>query len=77
MLNPNKNIEVDIKNLKGNDAFIRFLAFIEEEREQCIASLHETSSDNVQQLSGRILSYDQILEITDYKQIRHLPSMLY
>ena len=76
MLNPNKDLDVDIKNLKGLDSFVRFLAFIEEEREQCIASMHETSSESLQQLSGRILSYDQILEITDYKSIRHLRSVL-
>jgi hypothetical protein len=70
------NIDKDIDTLKTHDTFIRFLLFIEELRDECIAELHESSSEKIQQISGRILSYDQILEITEYKQIKHLANSL-
>lgn len=66
------NIDKDIETLKTHDAFIRFLAFIEILRNECIAEMHESSSEKIQQISGRILSYDQILEITDFEKNRHL-----
>jgi hypothetical protein len=32
-------------------------------------------TEKVQQISGRILSYDQILEMTDYKSLKHLVNL--
>lgn len=69
---PEENIDRDIDTLKTHDTFIRFLFFIENLREECIADLHNSNTEAVQQISGRILSYDQILEMTNFKELKHL-----
>ena len=62
------SIEEDIKTLSAHDSFIRFMKFIDNLREEQIADMYEASDSNLQQITGRILSYDQLLEITDYKE---------
>lgn len=69
---PEDNIDRDIDTLKTHDTFIRFLNFIDTLREECIADLHNAETDKIQQISGRILSYDQILEMTEFKDLKHL-----
>ena len=64
----NISIEQDIKTLSAHDSFIRFMAFIDTLREEQIAEMYGASDSNLQQITGRILSYDQLLEITDYKE---------
>ena len=64
----NISIEEDIKTLSAHDSFIRFMGFIDNLREEQIADMYEASDSNLQQITGRILSYDQLLEITDYKE---------
>jgi|TARA_R100000149_G_C5878449_1_gene142647 hypothetical protein len=61
------DIETDISALKTHSAFVRFLQFVEILRDEQIAELHEAEPHKVQQISGRILSYDQLLEMCDYK----------
>ena len=68
---PEDNIDRDIDTLKTHDTFIRFLYFIDTLREECIADLHNAETEKIQQISGRILSYDQILEMTEYKDLKH------
>lgn len=69
---PKDNIDRDIDTLKTHDTFIRFLYFVETLRDECISDLHESSTEKIQQISGRILSYDQILEMTEFKDLKHL-----
>jgi hypothetical protein len=69
------DIDSDIKTLQGYDTFIRFLSFVEILREECVSDLHDAPTEKVQQISGRILSYDQILEMTDYKSLKHLVNL--
>ena len=59
-------IEEDIEHLKRHDSFNRFIDFINQMREECIAEMYEASTDKIQQLSGRILSYDQILTMSTW-----------
>lgn len=66
------NIDRDIDTLVTHDTFIRFLNFIETLRDECISDLHNANTETVQQISGRILSYDQILEMTNFKELKHL-----
>jgi hypothetical protein len=67
------DIDTDIKTLATHSAFVRFLQFIETLRDEQIAELHDSPTDKVQQISGRILSYDQILEMCEYKDsLRHI-----
>jgi hypothetical protein len=65
------DINLDIETLKTHDTFVRFLGFIETLKNECISDLHDASLDKIQQISGRILSYDQILEMTEYSDIKH------
>ena len=67
------DIDTDIQTLVTHSAFVRFLQFIETLRDEQIAELHDSPTDKVQQISGRILSYDQILEMCEYKDsLRHI-----
>ena len=61
------DIETDISTLKTHSAFVRFLQFVEILKDEQIADLHDAEPHKVQQISGRILSYDQLLEMCDYK----------
>ena len=69
---PKDNIDRDIDTLKTHDTFIRFLSFVETLRDECIADLHNANTEKIQQISGRILSYDQLLEMTQFKDLKHL-----
>lgn len=61
------DIETDISTLKTHSSFVRFLQFVEVLKDEQIADLHDAEPHKVQQISGRILSYDQLLEMCDYK----------
>ncbi len=50
----------------------RFIDFVKQMREECIAEMYESPTDKIQQLSGRILSYDQILTMSTWG--KHSPS---
>ena len=64
------SIEEDLKTLSHHEHFARFIKLINSLREECIAEMHESSTDNLQQLSGRIISYDQILQMTDWDTLQ-------
>ena len=68
------NLEEDIKTLNQHESFARFIETIYSLREESIASLFEADKEQVQQLSGMILAYDQILKIVDWNglQLKHM-----
>jgi hypothetical protein len=68
------NLEEDIKTLNQHESFARFIETIYSLREESIASLFESDKEQVQQLSGMILAYDQILKIVDWNglQLKHM-----
>ena len=55
------NIQDDINSLHSYESFARFIKMIHELREETISEMHEASSETIQQVSGRIITYDQIL----------------
>jgi len=59
-------IQEDIKMLQNYEQFARFIKMIHELREETISEMHEASTERLQQLSGRVISYDQILQMSDY-----------
>ena len=67
---PKNNLEKDIEVLSNYEHFARFIKVIEQLREECIADMHDASTETLQQLSGRILSYDQILQMVDWKNLQ-------
>ena len=64
------SLEKDIEALSNYEHFARFIKVVEQLREECIADLHEASTEALQQLSGRILSYDQILQMVNWKKLQ-------
>jgi len=64
------SLEKDIETLSNYEHFARFINTIEQLREECLSDMHEASTEALQQLSGRILSYDQILQIVDGKKLQ-------
>mgnify|MGYP003110195545 CR=1 FL=1 len=68
-IKPVTNVQQDIDTLSNYEAFARFMSLILTMREECIEELHLANSDNIQQISGRLLSYDQILHMVDYDSL--------
>jgi hypothetical protein len=62
-------IQDDIQTLHNYEAFARFMQMIHDLREEAIAELHEADNDNLQQVSGRIITYDQILQLSNWSQL--------
>ena len=64
------NIQDDIKTLQNYESFARFIDLIHSLREETISELHEAPSDRIQQISGRIITYDQILQMCDWEKLQ-------
>jgi hypothetical protein len=65
-------MEEDIKALSQHETFARFIQSIESAREEVIADLAGAPSEQIQQLAGRILAYDDILKMVDWEHLRTL-----
>ena len=67
------NIQDDIKTRHNYEAFARFIKMVHELREEAIEELHEASTENIQQISGRIITYDQLLQLSSWQElsVRH------
>ena len=63
-------MEDDIKTLSNYEAFARFIYSIEMAREEVIGDLTHASTESIQQLSGRILAYDDILKMVNWDSLR-------
>jgi len=64
------NIQDDIKSLQNYESFARFINLIHSLREETISELHEAPSDKMQQISGRIITYDQVLQMCDWEKLQ-------
>jgi|TARA_R110002096_G_scaffold206937_2_gene393223 hypothetical protein len=64
------NIEEDLNTLSHHEHFARFVQLINSFREECIAEMHEADTDKLQQLAGRIIAYDQIMQMTDWNSLQ-------
>jgi len=65
-------MEEDLKTLSQYEAFARFIQSIETAREEVIADMAGASVEQIQQLSGRIIAYDDILKMVDWDRLRAL-----
>jgi hypothetical protein len=67
--------EDDVKQLSNHETFARFISYFANLREEAIDQLHGAPSDRIQQISGRILAYDELLRLADWAQLqrRHGP----
>ena len=64
------SLETDLKTLSNHEHFARFLQVVEDLREETIEELHKATNENIQQISGRIITYDQILQMCDWKNLK-------
>lgn len=64
------NIQDDINSLHSYESFARFIKMIHELREETISEMHEASSETIQQVSGRIITYDQILQFVNWEALK-------
>ena len=62
-------IQEDIKTLYNYEAFARFIKLIHNLREEAIEELHEASNETIQQVSGRIITYDQLLQLVNWEEL--------
>ena len=62
-------IQDDIKTLHNYEAFARFIKLIHNLREEAIEELHEASNETIQQVSGRIITYDQVLQLVNWEEL--------
>ena len=71
------NLEDDIKALSNHETFARFIQVIHALREETIEEMHNANYEQLQQVAGRIITYDQILRMADWVQLkrRHLHSL--
>ena len=55
--------------LQNYEQFARFIKMIHELREEIISEMHEASTEQLQQLSGRVITYDQVLQMADWQSL--------
>lgn len=63
-------LEQDIQALQKHESFARFLETIHSLREESISELHKANNEEMQQISGMILCYDQILQMSGWNQMQ-------
>ena len=56
--------------LSNVDDFVDFMGFIYERRESLIAELQGARTDELQQISGRLMMCDEILQAGNWRSIR-------
>ena len=64
------HLEQALQALSNHEAFAKFIFTIRDLREEAISELHKADFENIQQISGRILTYDQILQMCDWRNLQ-------
>ena len=55
-----------IAGLQHHESFAHMIKEIETMREESIQELHSADIDKISQISGRILAYDEVLELSGW-----------
>lgn len=63
------NLNEAISALANHEAFSVYLSYIKGMREQGISDLHNAPTETLQQISGRILAYNDILAMSDSERV--------
>jgi|TARA_Y100000289_G_scaffold65033_1_gene77868 hypothetical protein len=63
-------LEEAVNTLVHHETFGAFLENIHQLREEAISELNNCSLEQVQQISGKILAYDEILRLGNYEDTR-------
>lgn len=62
-------LEEALQALSNHESFAQFIFTIRDLREEAIEELHKADFEQIQQISGRIITYDQILQMADYRML--------
>lgn len=60
-------LEESLEALSNHESFATFILTIRDLREEAIEELHKADFEQIQQVAGRIITYDQILQMTNYR----------
>ena len=63
--------EKALERLHNSEDFLTFLNYVAISREWCIGQMHDVSTDRLQQLSGRILALDEVLNVGKYTNLKN------
>ena len=66
----NITLEEAIQTLEHHESFGAFILNIHQLREEAIAELHKANYEDLHQVSGKILAYDQILQLSNFENIK-------
>ncbi len=58
------------KALSMHQSFASFMKEVSELREENIRAMFEASTDQIQQISGMVLAYDQLLSMADWPKLQ-------
>jgi len=64
------DLESALMALSHHEAFAAFIFSIKNMREELIGEMANASRDELQQISGRILTYDEILQMVNMEDIQ-------
>jgi hypothetical protein len=64
------DLEKALEALSNHESFYTFINTIHQLREESIGELHKADYDNLHQVSGKILAYDQLLQMADYETLK-------
>jgi hypothetical protein len=63
------SLEKDIAFLSSYSQFANLLRSVKESREAYIRALHQADTNTIQQISGRILAIDEMLDLCNAEQV--------
>ena len=63
------NLQDSVNMLANYEAFAVYLKNVKQMREQAIADMHNVNTDALQQISGRILAYNDILSMSESDRV--------
>jgi len=63
-------LEESVNTLKHHESFGAFINNVHQMREEAINELNSAPTEQIQQISGKILAYDEVLRMSNYEEIR-------
>jgi len=63
------NLQDSVNMLANYEAFAIYLKNVKQMREQAITDMHNVNTDALQQISGRILAYNDILSMSESDRV--------
>jgi hypothetical protein len=64
------DLEQALQSLANHESFYTFINTVHQLREESIGELYKADYDNLHQVSGKILAYDQLLQMADHETLK-------